>query len=116
MVSTSDYYTDLCKRKPEVARRGLSFGLACESAERMLNLQCNLYAESRVVWSGLYLANVEKAVGITASCVDMVAKSQSELTQLVQRELYRAAKEIHEIEEEEEKEVKGLGYEAGPKK
>jgi hypothetical protein len=30
--------------------------------------------------------------------------------------LHQAAKEIHEIEEEEEKEVKGLGYEAGPKK
>jgi hypothetical protein len=112
MVSPSDYYTDLCKSKPEVARRALRFAHVLESTECLFKQQLDCYSDCLLTWPVLYLGNAQRALGIAHGYIEMVTKPQSELTHLIETQMHQ----IHELEGELEKEVKELGYEAGAKK
>ncbi|MGH8613669.1 MAG: hypothetical protein ACREYF_17045 [Gammaproteobacteria bacterium] len=112
MVSASDYYTDLCKSKPEVARRALRYAHVLESTEGLFKQQLDCYSDSLLTWPMLYLGNVQRVLVITHCYIEMVTKPYSELTHLIERQMHQVAQEIHEIEKED----KELGYEAGPKK
>jgi len=100
MSQVSEHDTPRHKTNSETARRAVAFACALEGTERLLKLQFHFYSEAVAKWPVLYLGNIEKAMEITSDCVETITKSQSEFAQLIEDQLHRGAKQLHEIEKD----------------